>query len=245
MHVTQSEAGALTPRPSAFAGIDEGVARRLLGLALSRGGDYADLYFEHAESASYVYEDERVKTVGRGITLGMGVRVLKGEATGYAYCEGLDEAALSEAARTAAQIAQGERSPGPVQITARHHPDFYPVPRISLDTAPQAKLELLRRADRAARAVSPRVVKVTCNFSEEHREILLFTDAGDEAAVGRDVDHLAVGRWLRDERAGLRVDRQPEIVDAGHGFFGSLGDSVVTGPTRTNVNDFRVTLIAP
>ncbi len=31
----------------------------------------------------------------------------------------------------------------------------------------------------------------------------------------------------------------------GHGFFGSLGDSVVTGPTRTNVNDFRVTLIAP
>jgi len=178
MHVTQSEAGALAPRPSAFVGIDEGVARRLLALALSRGGDYADLYFEHAESASYVYEDERVKTVGRGITLGMGVRVLKGEATGYAYCEGLDEAALSEAARTAAQIAQGERRPGPVQISARSHPEFYPVPRISLDTPPQAKLELLRRADRAARAASPQVVKVTCNFSEEHREILLFTADG-------------------------------------------------------------------
>jgi TldD protein len=178
MHVTQPEAGALTPRPSAFAGIDDGLARRLLALALGRGGDYADLYFEHAESASYVYEDERVKTVGRGITLGMGVRVLKGEATGYAYCEGLDEAALAEAARTAAQIAQGERSPGPVQISARTHPEFYPVPRISLDTPPQAKLELLRRADRAARAVDPRVVKVTCNFSEEHREILLFTADG-------------------------------------------------------------------
>ncbi len=31
----------------------------------------------------------------------------------------------------------------------------------------------------------------------------------------------------------------------GHGFFQSLGDSLVTGPTRTNVNDFRATLIAP
>lgn len=31
----------------------------------------------------------------------------------------------------------------------------------------------------------------------------------------------------------------------GHGFFGLLGDSLVTGPTRTNVNDFRATLIVP
>ena len=31
----------------------------------------------------------------------------------------------------------------------------------------------------------------------------------------------------------------------GHGFFEMLGDSIVTGPTRTNVNDFRATLIVP
>jgi hydroxypyruvate reductase len=30
----------------------------------------------------------------------------------------------------------------------------------------------------------------------------------------------------------------------GHGFFEALGDAVVTGPTRTNVNDFRAILIA-
>ncbi len=29
----------------------------------------------------------------------------------------------------------------------------------------------------------------------------------------------------------------------GHGFFGALGDSVVTGPTNTNVNDFRAILV--
>ncbi len=29
----------------------------------------------------------------------------------------------------------------------------------------------------------------------------------------------------------------------GHGFFGALGDAVVTGPTLTNVNDFRAVLV--
>jgi hydroxypyruvate reductase len=42
--------------------------------------------------------------------------------------------------------------------------------------------------------------------------------------------------------------RDPQAMlddNDGHGFFGTLGDSLVTGPTRTNVNDFRATLIAP
>ena len=69
--------------------IDAQLARRLLVLALAQGGDYADLYFEYRAGADYVYEDEKVKSVGRGITLGLGVRVLKGDATGYAYSEEL------------------------------------------------------------------------------------------------------------------------------------------------------------
>ena len=148
MHVTQSEAGALTPRPSAFAGIDEGVARRLLALALSRGGDYADLYFEHAESASYVYEDERVKTTSRGVTLGLGVRVQKGEATGHAYCEELTEEAMSEAARTAARIADAAQNvpPQPVDIAWPTLPAYYPLEAPSLYRPPEDKLALDRKS---------------------------------------------------------------------------------------------------
>src|SRR5256885_10111325 len=85
--------------------IDAALARRLLDLALAEGGDYADLFFEFRAGADYSYEDEKVKSVGRGITLGLGVRVLKGDATGYAYCEELSWEAMAEAARTAAQIA--------------------------------------------------------------------------------------------------------------------------------------------
>ena len=50
-------------------------------------------------------------------------------------------------------------------------------------------------------------------------------------------DTLARGRAL-----GLRLDDHLDRNDA-YGYFSALGDLVVTGPTHTNVNDFRVLLI--
>jgi len=158
--------------------IDAAIGRRLLSIALSQGGDDADLYFEYRAGASYSYEDEKVKAVGRGITLGLGVRVVKGDATGYAYCEELSEAAMSEAARTAAQIAAGGKSVTPVEVRAFEIPAFYPVKFASIDTLPENKLELLRRGDRAARAFDSRIAKVSCSFVEELREILIVTASG-------------------------------------------------------------------
>jgi TldD protein len=165
--------------PDGPTAIDAALARRLLELALGQGGDYADLYFEYRCGADYVYEDERVKAVGRGITLGLGVRVLKGDATGYAYCEELTWEAMAEAARTAAQIASAGRSPAPVDIRALSVPNFYPVAVPTLETLAPEKLELLRRGDRAARAHDPRIVKVSCSFAEELKEILIVTSDGN------------------------------------------------------------------
>src|SRR5580765_4203916 len=140
--------------------IDAQLSRRLLERALSQGGDYADLYFEYRAGADYSYEDEKVKSVGRGITLGLGVRVLKGEATGYAYCEELTWEAMAEVARTAAQIAASGSSPAPIEVRTIELPNFYPVAVPTLETLAPQKLELLRRGDRAARKASPKIIKV-------------------------------------------------------------------------------------
>jgi TldD protein len=75
--------------PRGSAPIDATIAERLLAVALSRGGDYADLFFEYEVSGSYGYEEGILKNAGRGVSLGLGVRVRKGDATGYAYCEDL------------------------------------------------------------------------------------------------------------------------------------------------------------
>jgi len=160
-----------------------------LSIALSRGGDYADLYFEYSDNASYSFEDERVKTTSRGVTLGLGVRVLKGEATGHAYCEELTDEAMAEAARTAAQIADAATNAPPVAVDIAWPvmPSYYPVATPSLWAPPEDKLELLRRADRAARKADTRVAKVTCSLAEEWKEIRLYTSDG---RASRDVQPL-------------------------------------------------------
>src|SRR3954470_23303890 len=109
--------------------IDAAIAERLLAAALGAGGDYADLYFEYRSGADFVMEEGRVRTVGRGVTLGLGVRVLRGDATGYAYTEELAEDRMLEAARTAAQIASAGGAPGPFAVTNVQLPDFYPIPQ--------------------------------------------------------------------------------------------------------------------
>jgi TldD protein len=160
--------------------IDAQLANRLLGHALEAGGDYADIYFEFRVSADYVLEDEQVKTLGRGITLGLGVRVTKGDATGYAYTEDLAWEKMQHAAKTAGQIAAGG---GHAPIGVSPHvevkaPSFYAVPMPSLTQPAIDKLALLRAADKAARAYDKRIVKVEASFAESIKEVLLFTSDG-------------------------------------------------------------------
>lgn len=163
---------------SPLAQIDAAIAGRLLGAALGSGGDYADLYFEYRSGADYLMEEGRVRTVGRGVTMGLGVRVLRGDATGYAYTEELSDERMLEAARTAGQIASGGGAPAPVAIRPLELPSFYPVAQSSLELPGIDKVALLRRADAAARATDPRIVRVEVSLVEEWREVLVVSSDG-------------------------------------------------------------------
>src|SRR3982751_5670947 len=148
--------------------IDAAMANKLLGHALEAGGDYADLYFEFRVTADYSLEEEQIRTLGRHITLGLGVRVTKGDATGYAYCEDLAWEKMAHAARTAGQIAAGggHAPVGVASIAQVPIPSFYAVPTPSLVVPAQDKLALLRAGDKAARAYDPRIMKVEVSFAE-------------------------------------------------------------------------------
>lgn len=163
--------------PGGPTAIDARLAGRLLEVALSKGGDYADLFYEYHVTGSYSYDDGILKAAGRAVAMGLGVRVMKGDATGYAYVEDLSMDAMERAARTAAQIAAGGGAP-PVALSPRDLPQRYPVTTLSLDIPGEAKRELLERADRAARAEDPRIVRVDASLNEEIREILIATSDG-------------------------------------------------------------------
>src|SRR5215510_14216913 len=89
-----------------------------LGEALSRGGDYADLYFEYRINHSIVLEEQIIKSATKGVNLGVGVRVISGEKTGYAYSDDLNRDNVIKAARTAAFIANASTQGAKVQVPA-------------------------------------------------------------------------------------------------------------------------------
>ena len=60
---------------------------RVTAAALSRGGDYCDMYFEYTTFFNLLLKDGVVSSGGFHTDYGVGIRVLKGEKTGYAYSE--------------------------------------------------------------------------------------------------------------------------------------------------------------
>src|SRR5579863_5878977 len=159
-------------------GITERLLERCLGEALAAGGDYADLYFESVTSTALGVDEQIVKSASQGQSAGCGVRVLSGERTGYAYTDNLSPVRLLHAARTAALIASGPAKQTVQGFTETKAADLYPVPvgGFNLDLA--ARLDLILRADRAARAFDPRVVQVRASYSEELRRILIAASDG-------------------------------------------------------------------
>lgn len=162
--------------------------QRYLSEALSAGGDYADLYFEYLTSTNISVDESIVKSATQGITAGCGVRVLSGERTGYAYTDDLAPEKILRAARTAALIARGPAQQ-PVQgfkESAAHQ--LYQISSPSVDADIAAKLDLVMRADRAARAYDPRIVQVRGGYSDELRQILV---VGSDGTFATDVQPLA------------------------------------------------------
>jgi TldD protein len=158
--------------------IDEDLATRLLGIALGRGGDYADLFFEYRAGGGLTFEEGITRSASRGVGLGLGVRVRQGDATGYAHVEDLAWESMKRAAETAAGIASSGSTPPPQKLDPLTLPERYLLDAPSIDLSGLEKRALLERASRAAHAADPRIVKVSVTFAEEVREILVVTSDG-------------------------------------------------------------------
>ena len=161
---------------------------RYLSAALSAGGDFADLYFEYQTSTSVSLDESMVKSASQGISVGCGVRVLSGERTGYAYTDDLAPERILHAARTAAMIASGPAKEPVVGVGDTSGHNLYPVPLPSVEADVMAKVDLVNRADVAARAYDPRIKEVRVGYADELRKILVI---GSDGSFAEDSQPLA------------------------------------------------------
>lgn len=169
--------GANLMMPEVFMVAKEDL-QKLINLAMGNGGEHADLFFEYSISSSLRMEEDIVKDVSRNITLGMGVRVVKGEQIGYAHSDDLSFEKMAEAAKTASFIA---KNPGKVKIADINmvpKKNLYQITNLSVDADLQDKLKLIERANTTAKNYHPKVSKTYVTLSDEMKQIMYFDSNG-------------------------------------------------------------------
>ncbi len=160
-------------------GVTERMIRDALGAALSRGGDFADVFFQHRVESDLALEDGAVNRAFSSVELGVGVRVVKGDQTGYGYTEDLSMPALLAAARTAAAIADGASREAPVRLHLEPRPSGRYAPRTPWDDpGSKAKLPLLEQVNARLVAADESVRKVSVYLHDESGAVLVADSSG-------------------------------------------------------------------
>ena len=161
------------------AGLGETELTRLMGQLLSGSVDYADLYFQYSRHESWSLEEGKVKSGSHSIEQGVGVRAVAGEKTGFAYSDEIMLPALLTAAGAARAIVQ-QGAPTSVPATFHGEPgrQLYQ-PDDPLASFPDdAKVKLLERVEKEARAQDPRVKQVMASLAATHEVVLVVRSDG-------------------------------------------------------------------
>jgi len=159
--------------------LDQSVIQRVLGDALRRGGDFAEVFVEDRRASSARLDDGRVEELTSGRDRGAGIRVVVGETTGFAHTADLSEAGLRAAAEAAGAAAR-EGGGGVREIALTRQSATRPYdPTILPETVGKArKVELLQRADAAARSAGGAITQVSAGYGDIRRRILVANSDG-------------------------------------------------------------------
>ena len=175
-------------------GLTDAALNRALGEITSYGVDDADLYFQYTRSEGWSLEEGIVKTGSFSIDQGVGVRAVSGEKTAFAYSDDISEASLLDAARTVRSIS-GAGKAGRVKTPSRKiassrslYADLDPI--ASLGST--AKVKLLEKVEKLAKAKDPRIVQVMAGLASEYDVVMVARADGTLAADVRPMVRLSV-----------------------------------------------------
>ena len=159
--------------------IDHEVLERTLSHALAAGGDFAEVFVEDRALSSARYDDGRVEELVSGRERGAGIRVVRGETTGFAHTADLGEPGLRAAAQAAAAAARGGGGTTREVALTRHDVERpHEVTQPPRGVAKARKVELLQRADAAARDASDAIVSVSASYADSERRIVVANSDG-------------------------------------------------------------------
>jgi len=176
-------AGKLPPPSSSFFeerfGISREEMKKILNAALSKGGQFSELFFEYRINNVIRMEEDIIKETGEHITLGVGVRVLKDDQTGYGYTNELTFDKMRQTALTAAAIASSSGKIQAADLTDKKidHQVYdlkQPLYNLKLDQ----KINLVREAHDGAKEFDSRITKVFARLADEIQYVTIINSEG-------------------------------------------------------------------
>ena len=162
-------------------GISEALWRKVLTKALAKGGDFADLFFEHTITNFLILEDGKVNRAASDVALGVGIRTVRGDQVGYGFTQDLSEKAMLAAAATAATIADASGKEPAGKFVSLQTKNYYPVKTLFSSVPLSTKLPLVQSVNDKCFALSPLVAKVNVVFHDQQKRILVVTSDGVKA----------------------------------------------------------------
>jgi TldD protein len=200
--------------PEAGGLFEPALGERVLGRALARGGDFAELYAEHRTSFSVALDDRKVERAQSGHDLGAAVRVIAGDSTYFGHVDGLAEQDLERLADGVAAAVHA-KSTEPRALGALQRASRQPIEQPPEEVAADRKADMLRECDQRARGSGGEIVQVSVGYDEDGRRIQIANSEGLLAADERTRVRLGVQAVAR--RDG-RVETGSETL-AGHAGF--------------------------
>ncbi len=152
--------------------------QNIIAEAMSKGGTYADLFFEHKISNSLGLEDGKVNKAYSNIDYGVGIRVLKGDQTGFAYSESVETGAMMNAARMAANIADSSVGFNQGDIFEKLPADYYKISKKWEDVSVEERVPFLQKVNDKLFSLDPKVIRVMAFLNDESSYILFYNSEG-------------------------------------------------------------------
>lgn len=190
--------------------IDENQMLTICRTAMSDGGDFCDLYFENSFYNEILLRDGIVSTGGFHTDYGCGIRVLKGEKTGYAYAETTNYDTLLETAAAAGSIAlAGKRSIAFKSAGMQSQPDFYGFTGDWRNADTSLLCRFLERLEAEIRRRDSRTLKVIASIESQMSDITMYNSFGELCCDTRPLATVAVS--VIYSQGGKTVDKSCSV----------------------------------
>lgn len=195
--------------------LSQGIIEKVLTAAVETGGDFAEIFIEDKTSSSLTMTGGVVEKAVSGRDFGIGIRILKGYFSIYAYTNDINEDNLIKVARSAAQAMKGQKEHRIMDLRKSTIENAHEIKLMPNNMSKKQKIDWMRRAHEAAMNYDPLITQTQIMYSDSIQNVLIANSEGVYVEDIRSRNRMAIS-------AMATTANEKETGFVGPGYFGGL-----------------------